>query len=222
MGAYLKLLMDAIFGRGQFRNELTWARARGKGLNPRKYVSNCDRILFYAGKGATWNQQYVAFEQGYGSDWDSDSIGPFQPGDLAGGKAGGESAYEAFNGVFPASGRAWAPPVRGKFPPEAQARLPENYEKLSQIEKCYALDTAGLIHWPKKIGGKPRYKKYLSALDGLYVSDLIADIPPVQSHARERTGYPTQKPLSLLHRIISAATATELKAIADRNICWPS
>ena len=206
MGAYLKLLMDAVFGRRNFRNELTWRRSRGKGLNPRKYVSNTDRILFYAPKSATWNQQYVPFGEGYGSDWDSDDLGPWQPENLTGGKAGGESAYEAFKGVLPAPGRAWAPPMREKFPPEAQDRLPVDYETRSQLEKCYALDAAGLIYWPQKAGGKPRYKKYLSALNGLYASDLIVDIGPVQAHSKERTNYPTQKPLALLRRIIRASS----------------
>ena len=45
---YLKTLMDAIFSAGNFRNEIVWARTRGKGLNPTKYVQNCDRLLYYA------------------------------------------------------------------------------------------------------------------------------------------------------------------------------
>ena len=64
----------------------------------------------------------------------------------------------------------------------------------------------GLIYWPKKAGGKPRYKKYLSTLEGRYISDLFADISPVQAHAKERIGYPTQKPLALLDRIIRASS----------------
>ena len=39
--------MDGVFGRKNFRNEITWHRTRAKGLNPRRYVQNCDRILFY-------------------------------------------------------------------------------------------------------------------------------------------------------------------------------
>ena len=42
---YLKMLLDGVFGRGNFRNEIVWARTRGKGLNPTKYVQNCDRLL---------------------------------------------------------------------------------------------------------------------------------------------------------------------------------
>ena len=207
MSHYLKLVMDAVFGRKHFRNEITWHRTRGKGLNPKRYVQNCDRVLYYTKSDKwTWNQQYEAFEVGYGDDWQKDSNGPWQAENLTGGKAGGPSAYLPFKGVLPAPGRAWAPPVRKKFPPALQTHLPKDYESLDQLEKCHALDKAGLIYWPNKKNGKPRYKKYLSTLEGRYVSDLFADIPPVQAHAKERTGYPTQKPLALLERLTQASS----------------
>ena len=234
MSHYLKTTMDCIFGEDNYRNEITWHRSRGKGLNPKRYVSNCDTILYYTrSKTRTWNQQYVPFGADYGKDWKKDDLGYWQSADLTGGKAGGPSAYLPFKGVLPASGRAWAPPVRGKFPPEAQRRLPGNYKKLDQLKKCEALDTAGLIHWPDKAGGKPCYKKYLSMLKGLYVSDLFADIPPISPQAAERTGYPTQKPLALLKRIIQASNnpgdmvldpfcgcATTCVAAEDLNRQW--
>ena len=204
---YLKLLMDDIFGKENYQNEITWQRTRGKGLNPTRYVQNCDRLLYYSrGKKRTWNQQYDAFEPGYGADWREDEYGKWQAENLTGGRAGGAAAYEMFNGVSPSAGRAWAPPVRDKFPPELQRRLPANYETLNQLEKCKALDEAGLIYWPKKRGGMPRYKKYLSTLKGRYASDLITDIPPISSQSKERTGYPTQKPLALLHRVVKASS----------------
>ena len=84
--------------------------------------------------------------------------------------------------------------------------MPSNYEDLNQLEKCEALDAAGLIYWPAKQGGKPRYKKYLSTLRGSYASDLFADIPPIGAHAKERRGYATQKPLRLLERIVKASS----------------
>ena len=203
--AYLRLMMDAIFGRDQFRNEVLWKRARGKGLNPTRYLRNCDRLLYYAnGSRPVWNQQYEPFEPSYGQDWRTDKRGRWEAENLTGGKAGGPEAYEPFNGVLPAPGRAWAPPTRDKFP--SDIGLPSNYETLNALEKCIALDIAGLIYWPKKKGGKPRYKKYFSTLKGRYTSDVILDIPPIGAHAAERQGYPTQKPLALLHRIIEASS----------------
>ena len=203
--SYLRLLLDAVFGRANFRNEVVWQRTTGKGLNPTKYVRNCDRILYYA-KGAkpTWNQQYDPFDPAYGSDWRKDERGPWEAENLTGGKAGGPEAYKPFKGVAPSAGRAWAPPPRSKFPTDAG--LPDDYEELDALAKCEALDEAGLIHWPKKAGGIPRYKKYLSTLQGVYASDLIASVPPVSSQSKERTGWATQKPLALYQRLVKASS----------------
>ncbi len=65
------------------------------------------------------------------------------------------------------------------------------------------MDDAGLIAW-KKVGGVPRFKQYLSDMPGLPAEDVITDIGSISSHAAERLGYPTQKPLALLERIIKA------------------
>ena len=203
--SYLRLLLDAVFGRNRFRNEIVWQRTEGKGLNPTKYVRNCDRILYYA-KGAkpTWNQQYNPFDHSYGSNWRKDKRGPWEAENLTGGKAGSAEAYKPFRGVKPAAGRAWAPPPRNKFPTDSG--LPDNYEQLDALSKCEALDAVGLIYWPEKENGVPRYKKYLSTLKGIYASDLITDIPPVSSHSDERTGWATQKPLALYRRMIEASS----------------
>jgi site-specific DNA-methyltransferase (adenine-specific) len=85
-----------------------------------------------------------------------------------------------------------------------EAPIPDNYEQLDQLAKCEALDEAGLIYWSSK--GKPRYKKYLSTMKGVVAGDIVVDIPPVHTHSRERIGYPTQKPLALLDRIIKASS----------------
>lgn len=203
--SYLRLLLDGIFGKNRFRNEIVWQRTEGKGLNPTKYVRNCDRLLYYTKGGKpTWNQQYDPFDSSYGSDWRQDERGPWDAADLTGGKAGSVEAYKPFNGVIPSPGRAWAPPPRDKFPPNSG--LPDDYETLDALSKCEALDAAGLIHWPNKKNGIPRYKKYLSTLRGKYASDLITNVPPVSSHSEERTGWRTQKPLALYSRIIKASS----------------
>jgi site-specific DNA-methyltransferase (adenine-specific) len=79
-----------------------------------------------------------------------------------------------------------------------------NWEKLSSQEKLDLLDKAGLIYWPKKEGGFPRFKRYLG--EGSPIQDVIADISPINSQAQERLGYPTQKPVALLERIIAASS----------------
>ena len=169
--------------------------AYGKGLNPTKYVRNCDQVLFYSkGDSPTWNQQFQPYDEGYGANWPNDEYGLWESENLTGGRGGSPEAYLPFKGVLPAPGRAWAPPPRSKFPLELQAKLPDKYEALNQLQKCEALDEAGLIHWPTREGGKPRYKKYLSTLKGLYVSDLVTDIrsSPSPAPAESRRGYATQ------------------------------
>ena len=69
-------------------------------------------------------------------------------------------------------------------------------------EKMQGLVAAGRVVQSRS-GSVPRYKRYLDEMPGVAVSDSWDDIPPVQGAAKERTGYPTQKPLALLDRIIS-------------------
>ena len=106
--AYLRLMMDSVFGRHGFRNEVIWKRAQGKGLNPTKYVRNCDHLLYYSNGGKPiWNQQYEPFDESYGQNWKVDERGPWDAADLTGGKAGGPEAYKPFNGISSAPGFSW-------------------------------------------------------------------------------------------------------------------
>ena len=203
---YLKLVMDAVFGRYNFRNEVVWKRTSTKSLGKR-YAVNTDRILYYVkSDGATWNQQYTPYDDEYIQKTyrRQDKHGRWATVDLSGGKAGSERAYMPLKGIEPPPGRAWAPPTRNKFPASAQVLLPDNYETLDQLAKCEALDDARLLHWPEGGIGRPRWKKYLSAMPGVVAGDLVLDTPPVKG--KERTGYPTQKPIALLERIIKASS----------------
>ncbi len=68
-----------------------------------------------------------------------------------------------------------------------------------------AAAAAGLIYFPPN-GGVPREKRFLDEQEGVPLSDVWTDIPPLNSQAQERLGYPTQKPLALLERIIAASS----------------
>src|SRR5207302_4055629 len=74
------------------------------------------------------------------------------------------------------------------------------------VEKLDELEKAGRIYWPKKQGGMPRLKRYLDEQEGVQIDTIWSDIPPINSQAREALGYPTQKPLALLERIIKASS----------------
>ena len=206
MSHYLKLVMDSIFGKQNFRNEVIWKRTSTKSL-AKRYAVNTDRILYYIkSDGATWNQQYAPYDDEYIQKTfrGRDKHGKYGTENLSGGKAGSRRAYMPLKGIEPPPGRAWAPPARSKFPASAQALLPDNYETLDQLAKCEVLDDAGLLYWSKGKIGRPRWKKYLSAMPGVVAGDLVLDTPPVKG--KEGTGYPTQKPLALLDRIIKASS----------------
>jgi len=81
-----------------------------------------------------------------------------------------------------------------------------------QVERMAELDAEGRIHYPTHPDGspdhsrRPRLKRYLREQKGPVIGNVWTDVPPVNSQARERTGYPTQKPLALLERIIKASS----------------
>ena len=69
-----------------------------------------------------------------------------------------------------------------------------------------ALDAAGLIAWPQNGSGMPRLKRYLDSTKGTAVEDTFVDVGRLEANSKERVGYPTQKPLALLERIIKASS----------------
>ena len=111
---YLKMLMDAVFGSANFKNDVIWKRTSGKGLNPTRYLRNTDNLLFYAkSEKRTWNQQYLPYSEDYTKNWRLDPLlGKWKPDNLSGGKAGSQSAYEEFNGVLPPQSRLGTPETR--------------------------------------------------------------------------------------------------------------
>jgi site-specific DNA-methyltransferase (adenine-specific) len=70
----------------------------------------------------------------------------------------------------------------------------------------YKLDAQGKIHWPAKASGMPRLRQYLDEMPGVPIQDVWADIDPIGAQAAERLGYPTQKPVALLERIIQVSS----------------
>ena len=74
------------------------------------------------------------------------------------------------------------------------------------IEKLKALDAAGKLHFPTKLNGRLRLKFYADETAGIKLQNIWDDISAVGAQAAERLGYPTQKPVALLERIISASS----------------
>ena len=210
-GHYLKLLLDAIFGAGRFRNEIVWKRTAGRS-DARRFGRVHDTILYYArGDNPTWNTQHLPHDPAYvkRAYRNTDKRGRWRSDQLtASGTSGGESGAP-WRGIDPGrAGNHWRTPTKGGMNdwiigqdliPGWPDRYPGVHERLD------ALDAAGLIHWPER-GSMPALKRYLASTKGTAVEDVFADIKKLEGSARERIGYPTQKPLALLERLIAASS----------------
>jgi DNA modification methylase len=183
---YLKILLDAVFGPGQFLSEIAWKRT-GAHNSAKRYGPVHDVLLYFSKTSQyTWNQQYgdqaeyirerYTYTDGRGRVFYPVSL-------IAAGTRQGSS------------GRPW----RG-----IDVAGQGNHWRYT-TEKLEELDTQGNIYWPPK-GGKPRLKMYETEAKGSLIQDWWDDIPPLNSQAQERLGYPTQKPEALLERIIQASS----------------
>jgi DNA modification methylase len=177
---YLKILMDTIFGAQNFRNEIVWKRTSAHN-DPGRYGANIDIILFYAVSSSwVWNQIYLAHDEDYINRFHhEDQDGRLWTDDnlTAKGLSGGGYEYE-YKGV------------------KSLWRCP--------LETMQKLDAEGKLHFTK--AGGIRLKRYLDENKGVVLQCLWDDIPPINSQAKERLGYQTQKPEALLERIIKASS----------------
>ena len=181
---YLKLLLDSIYGADRFVAEITWKRTSAH--NDSKSFGNvADNILCYGSSinvdavRVPLDPDYVA--RFYRND-DNDGLGPYRLSDIASPNPRPNLMYEW---------RGYAPPPKGwRYSPETMAQL----------------DAEGRIWYPASRQRRPRIKRYLSENKGQIPGNIWTDIPPLSTHSKERIGYPTQKPLALLERIISASS----------------
>jgi DNA modification methylase len=201
---YIKVMMDGIFGHQNFRNEIIWKRTGSHG-GSKRWGPVHDTLLFYTASDTyTWNRVFQEYDASYLEKFYRfyDARGQYRLVTLTGaGIRTGDSGKD-WRGVNPTdSGRHWAVPKRA-----LQAAYPDRVmDDLSTQEKLDLLDAAGLIYWPTK-GSVPQQKRYANENPGVLVQDIITDIGPISSHSNERLGYPTQKPVELLSRIIEASS----------------
>jgi len=184
---YLRILLDSIFGPDQFRAEIIWKRTSAHS-SANRHGPIHDTIFFYSKSAVyTWNQQFQPYDEEYTDQFyrhrDLDGR-RYQLSDLMAAGTRNGSSGQPWRGIDPnARGNHW------KF----------------TIENLEELDKAGRIYWPPK-GAVPRYKRYLDEMQGISLQDIWTDVLPVSAHAAERLGYPTQKPIALLERIITASS----------------
>jgi DNA modification methylase len=187
---YLKLILDAVFcsNKGIYQSEIVWKRTTAHGnakQGSKKFEINFDIIFLYSKTNQyTFNTIYRPFqedqlEQQYNKvDQNGRRYRLVTP---TAAKGGGDTSYE-FHGVQPPKGRFWA-------------YSKENMEKFYEDNKLYFSSS-----------GQPYIKYYLDERPGVAVMSFWDDIKPMSPTSKERLGYPTQKPESLLERIIKASS----------------
>ncbi len=214
---YLKLLMDAIFGSKNYRNNIIWKRATSHN-DPGRYGRICDHILYYVKSDeAIWQGSEVTYARTAESLKDTyklkDNRGKYRSENLTGPRHSTNSYAESATpwqgyDVF-AMGRVWSAPKTGKYAEYIENTFIPGYRDIVGVHaRLDALEKAGLIHHPEK-GRWPGLKKYAAADRGTPPQDLIlkpTGFTNYNDKKKERTGYPTQKPLALLERLIRVSS----------------
>ena len=188
---YIKVMIDAIFGHENFRNEIAWKRTSTHS-DSKTWSRVSDTILFYTkGKRFTWNTPHIPHSEEY-------IASKYRHQDADG------RLYRLDNMTSPNprpnmmyEWKGFASPTKGwRYSEETMAKL----------------DAEGRIWYPTFKGGthdtsrRPQLKRYLDEMKGGVMTNIWTDISPINSQARERLGYATQKPLALLERIIKASS----------------
>lgn len=182
-------MLDGLFrSPGGFRSEIVWKRSSAHSdtkQGRRQHGHIHDVLLFYTkGEEWTWNPIHTPYDEDYVKNFykhvEPETGRRYRLGDLTGpgGASKGNPEYEVM-GVT----RYW------RYSEERMAEL---------IAEGRVIQT--------KPGAVPAYKRYLDEMPGVPLQDVWTDIKPIGAQARERLGYPTQKPEALLERIIESST----------------
>jgi DNA modification methylase len=178
---YLKIVLDTIFCSqgGDYIAEITWERTSAHS-DSKTFANTTDVIFLYSKRILMFNQQFKPYSEEYLKKYykHQDGKGRFLDRDLtAGGLSGGGYNYD-WKGIK----KLWRCPI-------------ETMQKYEEQNKLYYTRN-----------GTPRLKQYLEEMPGVPLTNLWNDIPPINSQASEKLGYPTQKPEALLERIIKASS----------------
>lgn len=189
---YLKLVLDAVFGADNFRNEITWKRTTTHS-DSKTWSRVTDSIMFYTkSKDFSWNtpreahsEEYIASK--YRSD-DCDGRGKYHLDNMTSPNPRPNMMYEWRGFPFPQMGWRYQRETMQRLHDEGRIWYPTNADGSYNTSK------------------RPRLKRYLAEMEGGVMGSVWTDIPPLNSQAQERLGYPTQKPRALLERIIAASS----------------
>ncbi len=188
---YLKIILDTIFGARNFRNEITWKRSAAHNDPTKRFGRISDIILFYTkNENNTFNKLFRPYSEKYlSSEWKT----------LPSGRL-----YKTENMLDP-QGRMKEYEFMGTV-----ARWRSTPEKMMELWSAPQTEVPS-SHGRIKLGadGKPLKRARILFLDemfGVPLQDFWDDISYIAGGASEGLGYPTQKPLALLERIINASS----------------
>ena len=183
---YLKILLDAVFGARNYKNEIIWRRTNAHNVKSKAFPRVHDTILFYSrSEQNTWHKQFLEYSPEQMKRYEVDETGRLFTGQDLTMAGGSDDRKLAWRGTKPSSGRAWG-------------------ASLEQREKWWS---EGLILTKKD--GSPRLdgrKVFLDEKPGKQADSMWTDIMRIGNTAEERMGYPTQKPVALLERILNASS----------------
>jgi site-specific DNA-methyltransferase (adenine-specific) len=189
---YLKILLDAVFGASSYQNEINWKRTTTHS-DSKTWSRVSDIILFYTkGKSFIWNTPREAHSDAYLA-----SKYRYDDGD-------GRGVYRLDNMTSP------NPRPNMMYEWQGHESPPKGWRY--SLETMTRLDAEGRVWYPTTKAGdrdttkRPQLKRYLDDQEGGVMGTVWTDIPPLNSQAQERLGYPTQKPVALLERILNASS----------------
>ena len=182
---YVKVMLDRIFGEINFLNEIIWKRT-GARSDAKRWNQLHDTLFVYSGGGETaWHPQFDVYSDEYVATkyiHDDGDGRRYQLDNMTSPNPRPNMMYE-WKGFE-------SPPKGWRYSKETMAQL----------------DAEGRIWYPDDKAKRPRLKRYLDEMHGIPMGSVWTDINPINSQAAERLGYPTQKPLALLERIIAASS----------------
>jgi site-specific DNA-methyltransferase (adenine-specific) len=183
---YLKILLDSIFGPRLFQNEIIWKRTTSHNDAKNKFPDILDHVFFYSKSDEkVFNRQYLSYSDKYLST---------------------KYRYKDASGRIYRLDNLRSPHPRPNLTYTYKGCHPHPNGWAVSKEVMAELDAKGRLEFPKKPFGRIQLRRYLDERKGMPLTSIWDDIQPINAMAQERLGYPTQKPVALLERIIKASS----------------
>ena len=203
---YLKVLLDMVFGAENYRNNISWKRSDTHNDAKKRFSAISDQILFYSkSKDCIFNVVKAPHNESHIKNW-------FVNLEFPDGTIRKMTKNEIETGIVPHESRRFS--ISDLSSPNPRPNLMYEYKgypyppkgwRVSR-ENMEQLDNENRLLFPLSKSGRIVKKKYLDEQDGIVIGDIWSDITQLRANDAERMGYPTQKPLALLERIINASS----------------